>query len=110
MLLIIPSPPYSEILTESRKIVYQVNPLSLDEIKSLLTAGYSYLVLNIPPSVSNSLTEAAMRVGSEYSTDPMICNDRGDGYDPALLRDKKGKYRYNFKIYDLGKVLDRVGS
>jgi len=103
-------PPYSEILTESRKVVYQINPFSLTENKSLHRSGYNYLLLNIPPSVSNGLTDAAMDIQPEYSTDVMICNDRGDGYDPALLRDKKGKYLYRFNVYDLGKALNRMGS
>ena len=103
-------PPYSEILTDSRKVIYQINPLSFGEITSLFARGYNYLVLNTPPSVSNGLTDAATKIHPEYSTDIMVCNDRGDGYDPALLRDKKGKYLYNFKVYDLGKVLNKAGS
>ena len=102
--------PYSEYLTELRKVIYQINPLSVDKIKSLYNNGYNYLVLNIPPSVSNELTEAAMNIQPEYSTDIMICNDRGDGYDPALLRDKKGKYLYWFNVYDLGNVLNKMGQ
>lgn len=102
--------PYSEYLTELRKVIYQINPLSVDKIKSLYNDGYNYLVLNIPPSVSNELTEAAMNIQPEYSTDIMICNDRGDGYDSALLRDKKGKYLYWFNVYDLGKVLNKMGQ
>jgi hypothetical protein len=102
--------PYSEKLTELRKVVYQINPLSLDKIKSFYNDGYNYLLLNIPPSVSNELTEAAIAIQPEYSTDVMICNDRGDGYDPALLRDKKGKYLYRFNVYDLGKVPNKMGQ
>lgn len=102
-------PPYSERLTKLRKIVFQINPLSLDKIESLYNSGYNYLLLNIPPSVSNELTESALAIQPEYSTDAMICNDRGDGYDPALLRDKKGNYLYRFAIYDLGEVLDKIG-
>ena len=101
-------PPYSAKLTKLRNIIYQKNPLVIDKIKSLYNDGYEYLVLNIPPTVSNELTEAAMDISPEYSTDNMICNDRGDGYDPALLRDKNGKYLYHFNVYDLGKVIDRM--
>lgn len=98
-------PPYSQRLTAPRNVIYQINPISFNKIKSLYNNGYNYLVLNIPPSVSNELTEVAMNIQPEYSTDVMICNDRGDGYDPALLRDKKGKYLYRFNVYDLGNVL-----
>lgn len=101
-------PPYSEKLTELQKVVYQINPLSIDKIKSFYNDGYNYLLLNIPPSVSNELTESAMAIQPEYSTDVMVCNDRGDGYDRALLRDRKGKYIYRFNVYDLGKVLNNI--
>jgi len=99
--------PYLAKLTKLRSVIYQRNPVSFAKIKSLYNDGYNYLLLNIPPTVSNELTEVAMTLQAEYSTDMMICNDRGDGYDPALLRDKKGKYLYRFNVYDLGKLLDR---
>lgn len=104
--------PYAGRLTKLRYITYQVNPVPVDKFKSLYNDGYNYLVLNIPPSVSNDLTEAAMAIQPEYSTDTMACNDRGDSYcdpyDPALLRDKKGKYLYHFNVYDLGKVINKL--
>lgn len=100
--------PYSDKLTPLRKIIYQINPVSVEKLKFLYNSGYNYLLLNIPPSVSNELTESAMNIQPEYSSDVMICNDRGDGYDYALLRDKKGKYLYRFNVYDLGRVLDRI--
>lgn len=103
-------PPYSAKLTQLRNVIYQTNPLSIDKIKSLYDNGYNYLLLNIPPSVLNELTFAALDIQPEYSTDTMVCNDRGDGYDPALLRDKKGKYLYRFNVYDLGKVLDLMNQ
>jgi hypothetical protein len=102
-------PPYSEKLNELRNVIYQINPVPVKEVESLYRDGYRYLVLNIPPSVVNGLTDAAMAIQPEFHTETMICNDRGDGYDPALLRDKKSKYLYYFNIYDLGKVLKRLG-
>lgn len=98
--------PYSARLTPVRSIVYQINPVNINRVKALYNNGFNYLVLNIPPSVTNDLTEAATHIPLEYSTDTMICNDRGDGYDPALLRDKNGRYLFHFNVYDLGKVIN----
>jgi len=102
-------PPFVEKFTPLGKVSYQVNPVSIDKLESLYRdEGYNYLLLNIPLSISNELTEAAMKIKPEYSSDTMVCNDRGYGYDYALLRDKKAKYVFHFNVYDLGKVLNAM--
>lgn len=101
-------PPYSQKLTSSRNVIYQVNNIAPEEFKALYKKGYNYLLLNIPPSVTNALTDAAMNMRPDYSTDMMVCNDRGDGYDAALLRDGKSRFSYRFNVYDLGKILNTI--